>query len=348
MLKILFFTHPYQDYLADSLLHGFKSLEGVKVYDYPRKNILYKNGKNDQGITGNGMTLYYLLDDDKINRFDLFYPLLFNKFNHKYDQFFNKKYDLVIFSNISNEFGYFIQFLPFLDKKNTLIIDGEDSPAIYPYYGFFWRRPIFWFLPRAHKRFIYFKREWTPDTKFYRYYKIIPKPLLKFFPEPKNLHKISFSIPEEKIVKTLPVKKKLFPKHIVDEEVASKVEGSFTSYAFENEEDYYADLQDSKYGITTKRSGWDCLRHYEIAANGAVICFRDLDKKPETCAPHGLIPGVNCISYKNYDDLMSQVSNISDEGYQRLQTESIKWVKNNTTINAAKKLIENFKAINKL
>ena len=146
-------------------------------------------------------------------------------------------------------------------------------------------------LPKPNKNFIYFKREWTPDTKFYRYYKLIPKPFVKVFTRPKNLNKISFSIPEEKIIESLPVKTKLFPKHIVDEEVAAKVEGSFTKYAFENEKDYYADLQASKYGITTKRSGWDCMRHYEIAANGAVICFKDLDKKPETCAPHGLIPG---------------------------------------------------------
>lgn len=340
MLKILFFTHPYQDYLADSLLHGFKSLNEVVVYDYPRKNILYKDGKNDQGITGNGMTLYYLLDEDKINRFDLFYPLLFKKFNPKYDQWFNKKYDLVIFSNISNQFGYFIQFLPFLDKHNTLIFDGEDSPAIYPYYGFFWRRPLFWFLPRAHKRFKYFKREWTPDSKFFRYFKIIPKPLLKLLPELKNLHKISFSIPEEKIIKSLPVKIKLFTKHIVDEEVASNVEGSFTKYAFENEDEYYRDLQESKFGITTKRSGWDCLRHYEIAANGAVICFRELDKKPDTCAPHGLIPGVNCLSYSNYEDLMKQISGLSDNNYNTIQKKSLEWVKDNTTIKRAKKLLE--------
>ena len=135
MLKILFFTHPYQDYLADSLLHGFKSLEEVKVYDYPRKNILYKNGKNDRGITGNGMTLYYLLDDDKINRFDLFYPLLFNKFNHKYDEFFNKKYDLVICDEINNAVHdglltekQLAELLEDKHPKTSLCVTGRNFP----------------------------------------------------------------------------------------------------------------------------------------------------------------------------------------------------------------------------
>lgn len=340
MLKILFFTHPYQDYLADSLLHGFKSLNDVEVYDYPRKNILYKDGGNDKGITGNGMTLYHLLEDDNINRFDLFYPLLFDKFNPKYDEWFNKKYDLVIFSNISNQFGFFIQFYPELLTQNTIIIDGEDTPAMFPYFGYFWRRPLFWFLPRAHKKFRYFKREWTLETKFNRYYKLIPKAILNYFPEPKNLHTISFSIPEEKIIKDLPEKKKLFPKHIVDEEVSLKVEGSFTKYAFETEEEYYGDLQESKFGITTKRSGWDCLRHYEIAANGAVICFKDLNKKPDTCAPHGLIPGVNCLSYSNYEDLIKQISSLSDNNYNTIQEKSLEWVKNNTTVKKALEILK--------
>jgi hypothetical protein len=346
MIKILFFTHAYQDYLSDSLLHGLKSLEGVKVYDYPRKNVLYKNGKDDYGITGNGMTLYYLLDDDQLNRFGFFYPMMFDEYNKLFDDWFNKKYDLVIISNISHQFGYYLQYLPHLKKKNTVIIDGEDTPALFPYYGYFWRRPLFWFIPRPHKRFIYYKREWTIDTKGYMYYKFIPKSLLKFLPDIKNIRPISFAIPEEKIVKTLPKKTKLFPTHIVDEEVADKVEGSFTKYAFKKEVDYYSDLQTSKFGITTKRSGWDCLRHYEIAANGAVMCFKDLHKKPTTCAPHGLIPGINCISYTSYDNLLGQISNITDTKYDELQQASLVWVKDNTTVLRAKRFLSSFKLIN--
>ena len=72
--------------------------------------------------------------------------------------------------------------------------------------------------------------------------------------------------------------------HIVDEEVAERM-GAASSHVFEREADYYRDLQASRFGITTKRTGWDCLRHYEIAANGAVPCFRDLDRKPPPLRP---------------------------------------------------------------
>jgi hypothetical protein len=161
-------------------------------------------------------------------------------------------------------------------------------------------------------------------------------------PQPKNLRKISFSIPAQKICSYRPIKTKLFPKHIVDEEIAAEVVGGVTEYVFEDEKSYYADLQSAKFGITTRRAGWDCLRHYEIAANYAVICFRDLDKKPMECAPHGLIPGVNCISYGNFKDLLEQINNIDNEAYEKLQMASIEWIMKNTTLERAKELITHF------
>ena len=96
------------------------------------------------------------------------------------------------------------------------------------------------------------------------------------------------------------------------------------------------------YGITTKRSGWDCMRHYEIAANGAVICFKDLDKKPVTCAPHGLIAGLNCISYSNFENLINQISDISEDKYKEIQNASLNWIKNNITIKRANELLKTF------
>jgi len=156
------------------------------------------------------------------------------------------------------------------------------------------------------------------------------------------LRRISFGIPVEKIVTHLHPKKKDFPRHIVDPEVAAKIPGSHTSYAFTSEEEYFKDLRDSRFGITTKRSGWDCLRHYEIACNGTVICFRDLDLKPETCAPHGLSEK-NTIIYKNADDLMKRISSISNEEYNRLQAATLEWVRTQTTTEIAKRIIEETK-----
>lgn len=69
------------------------------------------------------------------------------------------------------------------------------------------------------------------------------------------------------------------------------------------------------------------------------MCFKDLDLKETTCAPHGL-NDTNCIIYKNYDDLNFKINNISSEEYEILQTNSLKWVKDNTTKNVASNFIK--------
>ena len=337
-MKILFITYNCADYLSDSVFHGLRSLLGESIVDYPKCDILYKihnynyqnqEDERESNLYGLGFTLYGLLDDIRIDRLMV------------YEKVASGFYDLIIFSNIFQTFGVFTQLLPYLYFKNTLILDGADTPQPYPYAGKWWRYPRWWFLPKAHNRFLYFKREWTPETVRNLWYQIIPKWFCKYIPSPKNFRPISFSIPEEKIIKELPLKSKLFPKHIVDPEVASQVTGSLTSYAFNSEADYYADLQASKFGITTKRAGWDCLRHYEIAANGCVPCFRDLDKKPHTCAPHGL-DKTNSIIYHDYNDLMSQINALNDKQYEIMQLATLAWARKNTTLERAKELLNYF------
>ena len=89
---------------------------------------------------------------------------------------------------------------------------------------------------------------------------------------------LSFSIPEIWVSDKKVKKTQMFPKHIVDASIATKLRRS-TSYQFKDEIAYHSDLAASRFGITTRRAGWDCLRHYEIAANQAIICFKDLKKK---------------------------------------------------------------------
>ena len=329
MNTILFVTSNCEDYLSDSVLHGFRSLFKDKLVDFPKQEILYKNCSKlmMQQVRGRGFTLYSgLLDDIDLDRF------VKGKLESGY-------FDLIIFGDIWRTFGYFIEFLPYLKYHNTIILDGADTPQPYPYAGKWWRYPPYWFLPKAHTKFLYFKREWTPETIRNLWYQIPPFWLCEYIPAPRNFRPISFSIPEEKIVENLPIKTKLFPKHIVDREVASRVEGSVTSYAFESEAEYYADLQASKFGITTKRSGWDCLRHYEIAANGAVPCFRDLDKKPTTCAPHGLNE-TNCIIYSDYADLKHKIDKLTECEYRSIQLNAWTWAKKNSTLERAKQLLQ--------
>jgi hypothetical protein len=329
MNKVLFLTPNCEDYLSDSLLHGLRSLLKENLIDFPKQEIMYSNcpASMMMQVRGKGFTLYSgLLEDIDVDR------LVRSKIQAGY-------FDLIVFSDIWRSYGLFVEFLPYLTYQNTIIVDGADTPQPYPYAGKYWRYLPYWFLPKAHTKFRYFKREWTSETIRNIWYQIPPRWLCKYISPPKNILPISFSIPEEKIVNSLPTKTKLFPKHIVDQEVASQIQGSVTSYAFESESDYYQDIQASKFGITTKRAGWDCLRHYEIAANGCVPCFRDLDKKPNTCAPHGL-DETNCIIYNSYTDLMNKIQSITDQEYNVLQQNAMLWVKANTTINRAKQLLE--------
>lgn len=79
------------------------------------------------------------------------------------------------------------------------------------------------------------------------------------------LYPISFSIPEELVVSEVPRKTQLFATR----------EKKFTT-----ETHYYAEYQKSVYGHTSKKEGWDCLRHYEILANGCIPFFIDMDQLP--------------------------------------------------------------------
>jgi len=150
---------------------------------------------------------------------------------------------------------------------------------------------------------------------------------------------VAFSIPAEKILDKPKQKHKVFAKHLVDPEIAAKVPGSSLSYAFADEHDYYADLQASKFCVTTKRAGWDCLRHYEIAANGCVPCFKNLNAKPGTCAPHGLVIGVNCLSYYDSSDLFRQIDSLSPEAYENLVGRAMQWARLQSTVTRAQMII---------
>lgn len=324
-MKILYLTSCNEDYLSDSLLHGFRQLLGANTVDFPKKESMYIGYPSLDSLYGRGFTLYGTLAELSVDRMDIGKKLARGYF------------DLVVFSCIHSQFGYYLQYVDFLDPKKTVIIDGADSQNVFLYSGEYLRRPYFWFFPRVHRKHYYFKRELTPFSIRSCSYNLLPSP-----PKRPILYPISFSFPEEKIFPEIPPKTKLLSSHIVDPEVSERIPGSASKYLFSSELDYYRDLQTSRFGITTKRAGWDCMRHYEIAANGAVLCFRKLLDKPSTCAPHGLSTE-NCVQYQNANDLLDQIEKMSDDEYQRLVQGSRKWILENTTVKRAKYVVDMLK-----
>lgn len=82
---------------------------------------------------------------------------------------------------------------------------------------------------------------------------------------------ITFSIPECKICEKIYSKEKF---------IADIIPGNISTYKFTNENDYYEDYKKSVFGKTCKKGGWDCLRHYEILANGCIPYFENLNYCP--------------------------------------------------------------------
>lgn len=115
------------------------------------------------------------------------------------------------------------------------------------------------------------------------------------------VYPITFSIPRCKIIDKVPEKIRVISKLIP---------GVKRTYIYDTEEEYYKQYQESIFAFTTKKAGWDCLRHYEILANGCIPVFYGIDTCPENTLslfPKSLI--LECIDfYEEYkDDLIEDI-----------------------------------------
>lgn len=316
MRRVLFLTEDREDYLADGLLHGLIGRDDLSVVDYPRKGVLYRDGRGGQGgglgIRGGGFTLYGLLADRAVDRSFVIQRLERGGF------------DLVVLGQVWRQWGQLLDLAPWLQTVPVVLLDGDDDPRLFFRSGTRLRRYGWQPFPIRSRRCLYLKREWMGQGRS------LSRP---------QVAEASFAIPAGKTLAADPAAKtQEFATHCVDPEVGAAL-GLPGHHAFASEAAYYADLARSRFAITTRRGGWDCLRHYEIAAAGAVPCFRNLEAKPATCAPHGLRSGLNCLSYRDWSDLQKQVVEISPAAYERLVEGAQAWVRGHTTAAAAARLL---------
>ena len=115
--------------------------------------------------------------------------------------------------------------------------------------------------------------------------------------------------------------------------------GATDSYAFEREAEYYADLQASRFGVTAKRTGWDALRHYELAANGCVPCFRQLERKPPPVLRTASSPAA-IASATRRRGLAGQVDAVDEGRYAELQRGALDWARANSTRERARAFLD--------
>lgn len=91
----------------------------------------------------------------------------------------------------------------------------------------------------------------------------------------KRILPISFGLPEGRFERS-----KRFRQLNKTRDFALVVPGLKSTYIYRTEESYYDGYATALYGITMRKEGWDCLRHYEIIASGSMPYFLDLDQLP--------------------------------------------------------------------
>ena len=65
--------------------------------------------------------------------------------------------------------------------------------------------------------------------------------------------------------------------------LAPLIIGKLNTYIYDSEDSYYEMYKKSIFGLTYKKAGWECLRHYEILMNGCIPLFLDLKDCPNDC-----------------------------------------------------------------
>jgi hypothetical protein len=352
-LKILFLTANIPNYVVDGLFHGLRSISGVAVVDIPRLDYMYVNASKDDLVkTGSkGNTLYKLLPD-----------AVEVQGKRTFWQRDIEEYDFIIFTDIYQQADLFHNVYNSIHPKKRdalCIVDGYDVTSAFPFFNNHYNlkvRPWSYFY--GVRKVSYFKREYENAGALFglsnEKFGGINKILSKLIKRPSAFFPISMSVPEEHI-EYIPLKDKLqdFVNYNVDDDLAelfparSVAELGKWQPAFEKQDEYFSDIRNSKFGITSKRAGWDCLRHYEYAAKGAILCFKDIAAKSSWCAPFEL-NDTNCIAYSTKQDLLNKLNTKSALELESIQENQYRWIERFTTRQVAMRFLEKLQSVKKV
>ena len=149
-------------------------------------------------------------------------------------------------------------------------------------------------LDPLYNKHLYFKRELIEDHK--------------------NLLPITFGIPTSKLA---------IPNTNKTQEYATCIPGQPETYVFKSEQPYFEDYQKSYYGVTMKKAGWDCMRHYEILGNYCVPYFVGLEDCPKNTLAN--LPKELLLEAKDLAE------NFDEQKYFIILNELFDYTKNNLT-----------------
>ncbi len=153
---------------------------------------------------------------------------------------------------------------------------------------------------------------------------------------------IGFGIPANKITPiNLQIKNQLFQQ-------TAPADACFknnSTQKFNTEEEYYKDIQQSWFGLTCAKGGIECLRHYELMANGSVLLFKDYNNKHPLMEPRNL-PTVSYYTEKELYDIINRlvIDNKPTKDYIELYEAQQKWlIENGTTLARARYVMNKIK-----
>ena len=106
----------------------------------------------------------------------------------------------------------------------------------------------------------YYKREMKDHHEEYA------KPISFAFPQEK-IRDLDDSKRNDSFAPLIPVNQSIDPSYM-------------STYMYDTEESYYDMYQTAYFSYTSKKGGWDTLRHYEIIANGSIPFFVDIEECP--------------------------------------------------------------------
>ena len=248
-MKILFIGNSkvnqdsrQNDYMHDIVLHGLREIYGNSVIDYPGVWYMYRDEVKKRNYDiSNLWGKGFTLYNLLSNYQQIDRTDIENKIKTNY-------FDFIIFGSIDFEkldnISEKLLLDLFFDKTinfKSKIIFVDGSDS--PFVN-----------ELITDKGVYFKRELISENI-------------------KNVYPINFAIPKEKIVHTINPK----PLNIL----APLIPGKYSTYIYENEQDYYQSYQNSVFALTYKKLGWNSLRHYEILMNGCIPLFLNIDKCPK-------------------------------------------------------------------
>lgn len=281
MMKILFLTHWFPNYVPDLILHGLRKLLGTDVVDYPRKDCLY------EGVLGLGVCPddqrcpgWFADDEGQIDRDDIWQKARTGFF------------DLLICDSrawpqlVHNKDGY---------TGPLAIIDGEDEPQNIPL-----------------NNYLIFRRE-TDGSDF-----SVPLPMA--LPEEVfNWITRYDSLPKKYTIGFLGSTHDGERKHIVDHLAQWYPDSLFqvtmipasakpTPDGRLARDDYYRCLQQCRVVLSLKGDGWDTFRFWENAACNSI----HISPRMPLFIPNDFKDREHIIRFDNINDLRPRLDRLLD------------------------------------